>query len=95
MVRFFGSLDELKQLISEIDHFGRWEHDPNLLAEKHAYRASTGAVMNWWPKNGTLSIQGPRDAALEFETKFMHVMNEARIRGTLDGTATNRSSNPF
>lgn len=61
--KFKGSVEELKDRVAGIS--GEWSEDP---AGKHTFRASSGAILNFWPSRGTLQFQGQRDAIPELES---------------------------
>lgn len=56
-VQFHGSLDELKSIITSLDHPGHWEHkgvyELFVFDEKH-----TNLRLNWWPESGALTLVG-------------------------------------
>ena len=50
-------------------HWGEWRKREN----HHQYRATTGAVLNWWKSTGTIMFKGPRPAAKDLEAAFLRV----------------------
>lgn len=56
-VQFHGSLDELKSIVTSLDHPGHWEH-------KGAYEMfvfdekQTNLRLNWWPDSGAITLVG-------------------------------------
>ena len=56
-VQFHGSLDELKSIVTSLDHPGHWEHkgvyELFVFDEKH-----TNLRLNWWPESGALTLVG-------------------------------------
>jgi hypothetical protein len=62
-MKHFGSIEDLKSVVSGCDVQGRWfwREDHRF----HCFRAPTGEALNWWPKTGTLVIQGSPNAELQ------------------------------
>lgn len=46
------------ELVNSIDIYGASTEG----IDKHQYRALNGAILNWWPKTGTIYFQGPDQA---------------------------------
>ena len=67
--RFPGDFDNLQQVMSVIGSRGEWRKREN----HHQYRATTGAVLNWWKSTGTIMFQGPTPAAKDLEAAFLSV----------------------
>src|SRR6266446_7121802 len=67
--RFPGDFDNLQQVVSVIGIRGEWHKREN----HHQYRATTGAVLNWWRSTGTILVQGPDLAAKDLEAAFLSV----------------------
>jgi hypothetical protein len=68
MYKFFGSLGELQDIVSECKVRGKWQKNP----EHHYYRfisKSKKMVLNWWPHTGTINFQGKRQE--RFEALFL------------------------
>jgi len=59
LLRFNGSLKELQTLIADAGISGNWKEEGG---EKQCFRSDDGAVVNWWPRTGTLQLQGRSDA---------------------------------
>ncbi len=66
--RFPGDFDNLQQVVSVIGIRGEWHKREN----HHQYRATTGAVLNWWRSTGTILVQGPDLAAKDLEVAFLN-----------------------
>lgn len=62
--RFRGSLDQLQGLVALTRVSGDWEWMP---AGFWRFRRDDGAILNWWTSTGTISFQGPPQAAADFE----------------------------
>src|SRR6266852_720982 len=67
--RFPGDFDNLQQVMSVIGSRGVWRKREN----HHQYRATTGAVLNWWKSTGTIAFQGPESAARDLKAAFLTV----------------------
>ena len=50
---FEGTFEDLQNLTSSFS--GAWRNEGN---GKHVFRTSTGGVLNYWPKKGTVQVQG-------------------------------------
>jgi hypothetical protein len=59
--KFAGDFDDLRQVMSVLGIGGKWRKRKN----HHQYRATTGAVLNWWKSTGTIMFQGSAPAAKE------------------------------
>jgi hypothetical protein len=67
--KFPGDFDDLRKVMSVIGIGGEWRKREN----HHQYRATTGAVLNWWKSTGTIMFQGQRSAAKDLEAAFLNV----------------------
>jgi hypothetical protein len=67
--KFAEDFDDLRQVMSVIDIRGVWRKREN----HHQYRATTGAVLNWWKSTGTITFGGPESAAKDLEAAFLSV----------------------
>ena len=56
MLRFIGSLEELQEIVTRCALLGDWQLHAK--SNCHRFRASTGAILNWWPTTGTINFQG-------------------------------------
>jgi hypothetical protein len=56
MLRFRGSLKELRKIVARCAIAGDWQ--PHTKSNHHRFRASTGAILNWWPTTGAMNFQG-------------------------------------
>jgi hypothetical protein len=68
-LKFPGDFDDLRQVIVLIGIGGEWRKREN----HHQYRATTGAVLNWWESTGTIMFQGPKSPAKDLEAAFRNV----------------------
>lgn len=57
--KFHGTLAELQDLVRRAGYDGAWVEVGN---GQHQFKSKDGAVLNWWPKKGTLQFQGPTKA---------------------------------
>jgi hypothetical protein len=81
-VQFHGSLDELKSIVTSLDHPGHWEH-------KGAYEMfvfdekQTNLRLNWWPDSGAITLVGdPADRD----------SYQAALAGLLDASTSSTAS---
>ena len=63
MEQFRGDFSELETLVSKLGYKGQWNDDN----EKKVFRSADKAILNWWPKTGTLQVQGPTSPRTEME----------------------------
>jgi hypothetical protein len=81
-MKFFGTINQLIQLVRNIDIYGQWTQG----RDKHQYRASNGSVLNWWPRTGTIYFQGPDEAASDFEAAISDILVEITQRSIKSAT---------
>ena len=67
MLKFQGSLEELQDIVLRSAIRGEWHFHKT--SRFYRFQAATGAILNWWPKTGTINFQG-HDAEL-FEALFL------------------------
>jgi predicted nucleotide-binding protein len=53
-LKFNGTIEELKKHVDYIARQGDWSGDE----AKWCFRSKIGEIINWWPKKGTLQLQG-------------------------------------
>lgn len=58
-MKFKGSYEKYRALIESLGFAGEWEEHKHF----HTFRTYAGAVVNWWPSNGTVHVQGQESAA--------------------------------
>ena len=63
MEKFHGEFDELATLVSKLGYKGQWEDDDG----KKVFRSEDNAILNWWPKTGTMQTQGPAAPKMKLE----------------------------
>lgn len=73
--KFHGSLDELKAAVENTNLDGTWSEKDG----KTEFRSKGGAILNWWPKTGTLQFQGNKTESERLE---------AGVRAALEGGVT-------
>jgi hypothetical protein len=56
MLRFKGSLDELRKIVARFAIAGDWQLHTK--SNHHRFRTRTGAILNWWPTTGAMNFQG-------------------------------------
>jgi len=64
---FRGNYRNLQQVIALTGIAGGWREGEN----RHQYRATTGAVLNWWKSTGTITFQGPESATNDLKEAFV------------------------
>jgi hypothetical protein len=67
MLKFRSSLEELQDIVLRCAIRGEWSFHKK--SRFYRFQAAAGAILNWWPKTGTINFQG-RDAQ-EFERLFL------------------------
>jgi hypothetical protein len=67
MLKFQGSLHELQDIVTRCAIPGKWSFHKK--SRFYRFQAVTGAILNWWPKTGTINFQG-HNAEL-FEALFL------------------------
>jgi hypothetical protein len=71
-MKFYGSVEDLQALVQHCDVSGRWD-----FREDHrfyAFRAGSGEALNWWPKTGTVLVQGRPNE--EFRSRLMQLISD-------------------
>jgi hypothetical protein len=68
-LRFYGNYRNLQQVMALTGTAGAWREGEN----HHQYRATTGAVLNWWKSTGTVTFQGPKSAVKDLKAAFLDV----------------------
>lgn len=64
-MKYHGTYEEFKEMVDRTGEVGTWKED----SQKVEYRTKANAVMNSWPKTGTIHFQGPKDAAARLRAK--------------------------
>jgi hypothetical protein len=67
MLRFQGSLNDLQELMMRCVILGEWNFHKK--SRFYRFQAAAGAILNWWPKTGTINFQG--QDAQKFERLFL------------------------
>jgi len=68
-MKFLEQFDNLRQLVELTGIAGTWRKREN----HYQYRATDGAVLNWWESTGTITVQGQRTAATNLERSLRSV----------------------
>jgi len=68
-LKFHGNYKNLQQVMALTGIDGAWREGEN----HHQYRATTGAVLNWWKSTGTITFQGPKSATNDLKEAFVGV----------------------
>jgi predicted nucleotide-binding protein len=55
--KYYGSIEELKRLITEAGIEGLWKET----AGKHTFRSNRGGILHWWESKNTIQFQGSGD----------------------------------
>lgn len=77
MVKFSGNLDKYKAMIEQLGGPGEWSTNGNA----HVFRTVSGAIVNWWPKTGTINVQG-KDTV----KNAMRAAIQQRLNGKTEGS---------
>jgi deoxycytidylate deaminase len=75
-LRFTGSFEELKTILSPIEGVGGWVE---LNENQMQFRHSSGGILNWFPSTGTISFQGKADAQKELSRVVASLLNPDQI----------------
>ena len=73
MARFIGSFDELKNLMESFGGMGTWTGITN----GRQFRSHDGAIVNWFPNNGTLQFQGTREASEKLRQQLTEAISSS------------------
>jgi predicted nucleotide-binding protein len=66
-LHFGGEFEELQRLVRELKCAGEWRE---LGGGQAQFRSKDNAKINWWPKTGTLNVQGPPEVRERLERKI-------------------------
>lgn len=86
-MKFYGSFDEYRAWIESIDFVGKWEKTGDF----HTFRTNTGAVINWWPSNGTVYVQGKEPAATSAKETIQKMLGSTGKTSTKPSSASQSS----
>ncbi len=64
LFKFKGSVTDLHLILKELQIVGKFRKRTN---DYWQYYAFSGAVLNFWPRKGTITIQGPEEEKAEME----------------------------
>ena len=64
MIKFKGSITDLHLALKGLGVVGKFRKRTN---DYWQYYAFSGAVLNFWPRKGTINIQGPEEEKAELE----------------------------
>ncbi len=78
LAKFKGTFQELQDSVLLTSVNGEWQDFGN----HKQFRADTGAILNWWESNKTISFQGNRDEAAKLESAFFAVKSDGEIVAT-------------
>ena len=84
--QFHGTIEELKVAVETCGLVGKWKE--NEQSGSYHYRARTGEVLNWWPKNGTIQIQGKNKDA--FESALEPHLEGIKLQPTISISTNNK-----
>jgi hypothetical protein len=68
-MKFHGNYKNLQGVMALTGIAGEWREGEN----HHQYRATNGAVLNWWKSTGTITFQGPESATNDLKDAFVAV----------------------
>jgi hypothetical protein len=63
MVKYNGSIKKLKELVAKRELTGNWSYRDD--EAKHVFKAKNGAILNWWPRTGSVHFQGKNTRVFE------------------------------
>ena len=64
-----GTLSELKTAVTDCKLEGEWSYrDQNRL---YVFHAKSGEIVNWWPRSGTVNVQGVSIVAMTMHLERM------------------------
>jgi predicted nucleotide-binding protein len=75
-MKFNGSLDELKDVVTACGLAGEWSKRTEPV-KVHVFRGESGQILNWWPSGGTVQFQGKHQE--EFRALFSNAQNMASV----------------
>jgi hypothetical protein len=92
-MKHFGTLDDLKGAVARCGLAGAWSYRAD--QRHHVFRSRCGCVLTWWPKTGTLLVQGRTDPACEITVsdalrrlcRVQHNLFETVVQGPNSGAA--------
>ncbi|MFJ5429435.1 TIR domain-containing protein [Pectobacterium actinidiae] len=67
-IEFHDGADALKSLVISHSIEGQWTEDAN---GRLSFRSQRGGVLNYWPRTGTVQLQGKADPKAELEAIFL------------------------
>ncbi|WP_131114265.1 hypothetical protein [Lichenihabitans psoromatis] len=65
--KHFGTLEEFKAIVSECGKRGIWSEIPK--PHRFRFKSQKGQIVNWWPQNGTVQVQGADSEAFELRLR--------------------------
>ena len=71
---FSGSLQQLQHIVALTQWPGMWEYMP---ADYWRFICDDGAILNYWPRTGTINFQGPEASKLAFKQGVIDVIDPA------------------
>ncbi len=80
MQKFRGTFGDLEAFVSELGYEGQWSDDNG----KKFFRSRDNAILNWWPKTGTLQVQGPSKPKAKLKEAISNALvgNAAELDGS-------------
>ncbi len=78
-MKWNGKIDDLQHRVNCAHICGEWSDDGK---GKHIFRGENSGILNWWPKTGTVQLQGPQEAKDKLETALEVQIPDALQQGT-------------
>ena len=69
-MKFRGTLEGLQAVMMQITSQSNWKGSRN----HFQCRMPNGAILNWWASTGTITVQGPEDAAAQLESALENLV---------------------
>jgi predicted nucleotide-binding protein len=84
MTKFKGAFEDLQAKVAATGHGGTWSD----IANGKQFRADNGAILNWYPKTGTLQYQGPKEDREKFQADLSGAATIADVGSLKPGSST-------
>jgi predicted nucleotide-binding protein len=71
MAPYFGEYDALRRMIADLKYTGEWDEPTKGCIR---FRSKDGAILNWFPKTGTVNFQGPDPQKSKLQSKIIPLL---------------------
>lgn len=83
-MKFRGPFESLKDIMGSSGVQGEWVgQDP----QKRQFKTTDGAILNWWPRTGTISFQGPEAEKKILSDAIAAAISSPKRAGPVAGVA--------